>query len=220
MGRSHCPDRPASLFLESIFATTMNALSLQSAHSALVDRLREDDASLLLQGLGITGFALLTVLGAQMEFRLYLWEVPITLQNAAVYASGLYLGARNGMLAQLLYLALGLFLPVFVGDGHGIAYFTGAVTAGYLVSYPIAAAVIGALSQRWKSLSGSTLSTMLGAAIVFSIGVVWLHYAAGHGTWMESIDKGFLRFVAIDLVKVLAVGLLYSGTRAMGSFLK
>ena len=198
----------------------MNALSLQSARSTLVDRLREEEASLLLQGIGVTGFALLTVFAAQMEFRLYLWEVPITLQNAAVYASGLYLGARNGMLAQLLYLALGLFFPVFVGDGHGIEYFTGAVTAGYLVSYPLAAAVVGALSRRWKSLSGSTLSMVLGAGLVFGIGVVWLHYAAGHGTWMESIDKGFLRFVVIDLVKILAVGLLYSGTRSLGSFFK
>jgi biotin transport system substrate-specific component len=38
---------------------------------------------------------------------------------------------------------------------------------------------------------------------------------AGHATWYESIDKGFLRFVVIDLVKVLAVGLLYTGTRAL-----
>lgn len=198
----------------------MNALSLQATHSALVDRLRDEDASVLLQMAGIVSFALLTVLGAQIEFRVYLWEVPINLQTVSVYASGLYLGTRNGMLAQLLYLAIGLFLPVFAGDGHGIEYFMGTITAGYLVSYPIAAAAIGALSRRWKSLSGSTLSMMLGAAIVFTIGVVWLHYAAGHGTWMESIDKGFLRFIVIDLVKILGVGLLYSGTRALDGYLK
>jgi biotin transport system substrate-specific component len=32
---------------------------------------------------------------------------------------------------------------------------------------------------------------------------------------MESIDKGWLRFAAIDALKVLAVGLLYTGTRAL-----
>jgi biotin transport system substrate-specific component len=198
----------------------MNALSLRSARSAVVDQLREENASALLQMVGIASFALLTVVGGLLEFRIYLWEVPITLQTAAVYASGLYLGARNGLLAQLLYLTLGLFLPVFAGDGHGIDYFLGAVTAGYLVSYPLAAATIGALSRRWKSLSGSALSMIAGAAVVFGIGVTWLHFAAGHETWMESIDKGFLRFVVIDLVKVLAVGLLYSGTRALDSVLK
>jgi len=140
----------------------INALSLRSAHSAVVDQLREENASALLQMVGIASFAMLTVLGGQLEFRIYLWEVPITLQTAAVYASGLYLGARNGLLAQLLYLTLGLFLPVFAGDGHGVDYFLGAVTAGYLVSYPLAAAAVGVLSNRWKSLSGSALSMLAG----------------------------------------------------------
>lgn len=192
-----------------------NVLSLQSTYSALVDRLREENATALLQGVGVAGFALLTALGAQIQFRIYLWEVPITLQTAAVYASGLYLGWRNGLFAQLLYLALGLFLPVFAGDGHGASYLFGAASAGYLLSYPFAAAVIGALSKQWKSFSGSTLATLIGAAIVFTCGVVWLHYIAGHATWFESIDKGFLRFVLIDLVKVFGVGLLYTGTRLL-----
>ena len=192
-----------------------NLLSLRSPHSALVDRLREEQASALLQAVGVTAFAVLTAVAAQIQFRVYLWEVPITLQTAAVYASGLYLGWRNGLLAQALYLALGLFLPVYAGDGHGVSYLFGVASAGYLLSYPLAAAVIGALSKRWKAFSGSTLASMIGAALIFTGGVVWLHYAAGHSTWMESIDKGFLRFAVIDLVKVLGVGLLYSGTRSL-----
>jgi biotin transport system substrate-specific component len=192
-----------------------NVLPLRSTYTAVVDRLREENASALLQATGVLGFALLTALAAQIQFRIYLWEVPITLQTAAVYASGLYLGWRNGMLAQLLYLTLGLFLPVFAGNGHGPSYLLGAVSAGYLLSYPLAAAVIGALSRRWKAFSGSTLAMLTGAALVFTVGVVWLHYAAGHTTWFESIDKGFLRFVAIDVLKVVGVGLLYSGTRAL-----
>jgi biotin transport system substrate-specific component len=196
-----------------------STLSLQSTRSALVDRLREENASVLLQVAGVVGFALITALAAQVEFRLYLWEVPITLQTAAVYATGMYLGARNGFLAQFLYLTLGLFLPVYAGDGYGLGYLLGAVSAGYLLSYPIAAAAVGALSRRWKSFAGSTLAMVLGAAIIFTGGVVWLHYAAGHGTWMESIDKGFLRFVLIDLVKVVGIGALYAGTRRLGQFL-
>ncbi len=190
-----------------------NPLSLRSSYTTLVDRLREEQASALVQAIGVTGFALLTALGAQIQFRLYLWEVPITLQTAVVYASGLYLGWRNGLLAQALYLALGLFLPVFAGDGYGPGYLFGVASAGYLLSYPAAAAVIGALSKRWKAFSGSTLASLTGAALIFTCGVVWLHYAAGHGSWMESIDKGFLRFAVIDLMKVLGVGVLYSGTR-------
>jgi len=196
-----------------------NVLSLRTTTSAFVDRLREENASMLLQAAGVAGFALLTALGAQIQFRIYLWEVPITLQTAAVYASGLYLGSRNGLLAQLLYLALGLFLPVFAGSGYGPEYLFGVASAGYLLSYPVAAAVIGALSKRWKTFSGGTLAMLVGAAVVFTSGVVWLHYAAGHATWFESIDKGLLRFVAIDVLKVVGVGLLYTGTRALDRYL-
>ena len=193
-----------------------NLLSLRSPHTARVDLLREEHASVLAQVAGVVGFALLTALAAQVNFRIYLWEVPITLQTMAVYGSGLYLGWRNGLLAQALYLLMGLFLPVYAGSGYGPEYLFGAVSAGYLLSYPIAAAAIGALSKQWKSLSGATLSMLVGYAVVFTIGVTWLHVAAGHATWMESIDKGMLRFIVIDLAKIAGLGLLYAGTRAFG----
>lgn len=189
----------------------LGTLSLQSSRHAAVDALRQEHASTAVQVLGIVGFALLAALGAQV--RLYVWEVPITLQTMAVYGSGLYLGWRNGLLSMALYLALGMFLPVFAGDGAGPAYLFGAVTGGYLLSYPLSAAAIGALSRRWNSFSGSTLAMVVGAAIIFSVGVLWLHVAAGHATWLESLDKGFFRFVLIDLAKVLVVGLFYAGTR-------
>lgn len=189
-------------------------LTLRSSRVAIVDALREEHAGALTQAIAITSFALLTALGAHI--RIYLWEVPITLQTAAVYASGLYLGWRNGMLAQLLYLAIGLFLPVYAGEGSGAAYIAGSLNGGYLIGFPIAAALTGLLSRQWKSLAGASISAMIGALVLFAVGVTWLHYAAGHVTWLESIDKGFLRFLSIDAAKVMLIGLLYAGTRRIG----
>lgn len=189
-------------------------LSLRSSRSAWVDRLRSDDASAALQALGVVGFALITALAAQSQARIYLWEVPITLQTLAVYGSGLYLGWRNGMFAQFLYLSLGMFFPVFAGDGSGPEYLLGLMSAGYLLSYPIAAAAIGLLSEKWNSLSGSVLSTIVGATIIFTSGVVWLHYIADHASWYTSIDVGFLRFAVIDAAKILFAGIIYAGTRS------
>lgn len=188
-------------------------LKLHAPQRALVDGLRQEQASTLVQVLGVVGFALLTALGAQV--RLYVWEVPFTLQTLAVYGSGLYLGWRNGLLAQALYLTLGLFWPVYAGDGYGPAYLFGAVSAGYLLTYPAVAALVGALSKRWNSLSGSLLSMIAGSLLLFAGGVLWLHFAAGHATWFESIDKGWLRFAPVDLAKILFVGLAYTGTRAI-----
>ncbi|MEX0821270.1 MAG: biotin transporter BioY [Rhodothermales bacterium] len=188
-------------------------IRLTAPAPSLVDALREERASALVQVLSIAGFALLTAAAAQV--RLYVWEVPFTLQTLVVFGSGLFLGWRNGMLAQLLYLAMGLFLPVFAGDGYGLGYLLAAVSAGYLFAYPLTAAVVGWLSKRWNSLTGSTVSMMAGSLIFFASGVIWLHFVAGHATWMESIDKGFLRFIPIDLAKILLVSMLYTGSRRM-----
>lgn len=184
---------------------------LQAASLSTVDLIREERATVAIQVLSVIGFALLTVLGAQI--KIFLWEVPVTLQTVAMYGSGMYLGWRNGMLSQLLYIALGMFLPVYAGDAFGFAYLFAAPSAGYLLAFPLAAAAVGLLSRRWNSLSGSLLCLLAGSAIVFTIGVTWLHFAAGHASWLESIDKGWLRFVTFDLLKIGLVAAVYSGTR-------
>lgn len=184
---------------------------LRSSRTAVVDRLRSTEASGTLQAVSVVTFALLTAAAAQAQF--YLWEVPITLQTAAVYGSGLFLGWRNGLISQLLYLTLGLFLPVFAGERYGPAYLLAAASAGYLLAAPLGAALTGWLSEYWNSITGSMVAMAAGALVVFTLGVVWLHYAAGHLTWFESIDKGFLRFIPIDLAKIVGVSVLYSGLR-------
>ena len=186
-------------------------LSLCSPRTALVDRLREEQASAAVQVLGVVGFALLTALGAQA--RVYIWEVPFSLQTLAVYGSGLFLGWRTGALAQLCYLTAGLFLPVFAGDGHGTAYLFGAASGGYLLASPFAAAAAGALSRRWKTLPGSVLAMLAGSVVLFTGGVIGLHYAMGHASWSTSLMRGWVAFIPVDLAKILFVGLVYSGTR-------
>ena len=156
------------------------SLSLRSSQVSAVDALRTDSASLTTQLVGIIGFAALTALGAQ--FKIYVWEVPFTLQTLAVYGSGLYLGWKNGLLAQALYLMIGLFFPVYAGEGFGPAYLFGAVSAGYLLAYPLSAAAIGFMSKRFNGLSGSVLSMMAGSLVLFTFGVTWLHFAADHTT--------------------------------------
>ena len=187
------------------------SLSLRSPRTALIDRLREEHASAAVQVLGVVGFALLTALGAQA--RVYLWEVPFSLQTLAVYGSGLFLGWRTGALAQLFYLGVGLFLPIFAGDGHGTAYLFGAASGGYLLAYPFAAATVGVLSRRWKTLPGSVLAMIAGSVVLFTGGVIGLHYAAGHATWGTSLMRGWIAFIPVDLAKILFVGLVYSGIR-------
>ena len=57
----------------------------------------------------------------------------------------------------------------------------------------------------------------VGAAVLFTCGVAWLHVAAGHATWWESFVKGCLLFVAWDLAKVWLVAGGYAGLRRLAA---
>ncbi len=188
----------------------MTLLALSSSSPASIDALRSERATFLTQALGVAGFALLTVVGAQI--RIPLWEVPITLQTLAVYGAGLFLGARNGLFSQVLYLALGLALPVFSGSEFGATHLFG-VTGGYLLAMPLAAFVAGALTRKWNTFMGSLLALVASSALLFGIGVTWLHFAAGHDSWQLSIARGWLPFVVLDLAKVGLAALVYSSAR-------
>ena len=189
-------------------------MTVQSARVPWVEALTPGRASVLVQLLAISFFAVATALGAQV--RIYLWEIPITLQTLFVYGSGLVLGARNGFLSMLLYLLLGMFLPVYAGSGHGLTYLTTAVSAGYLFGMPLSAYVIGFLGRRKTSLLGGVVAVTVGSVVLFTCGVLWLHFAAGHTTWWHSIEVGWLRFIGFDAAKVLIVSLTYGSLRRWG----
>ena len=71
--------------------------------------------------------------------------VPITLQTFGVMLAGCVLGPVRGFLAVSLYLLLGAIgLPVFAEHSSGLAVFSGP-SAGYLIAFPIAAALGGFL---------------------------------------------------------------------------
>jgi biotin transport system substrate-specific component len=178
---------------------------------ALADFLSRSDASVALQVAGIVGFAALAALGAHA--KVYLWEVPITLQTVAVYGAGLFLGGRNGFLAMALYLAAGLVLPVFAGGASGLGYLASSASAGYLLAYPLVALLVGRLTDERRGFLASAVTMTLGAMLLFTVGVVWLHVAAQHATWTESIVKGALLFIGWDLAKVWLVAGGYAGLR-------
>ena len=186
-------------------------VTLAARRPALAAWLSRSDASVGVQVAGIVGFAALAALGAHA--RVYLWEVPITMQTVAVYGAGLFLGGRNGFLAMALYLAAGLVLPVFAGGASGLGYLASSASAGYLLAYPVVALLVGRLTDDRRTFLRSALAMTAGAAVLFTAGVAWLHVAAGHATWWESVVKGCLLFIGWDLAKVWLVAGGYARLR-------
>jgi len=81
---------------------------------------------------------------AQVTVPLPFTPVPLTLQNFGVLVVGLTLGARRGFAALLLYLAEGAMgMPVFNPTGPGGVLQLFGPTGGFLMAYPLVAAIAG-----------------------------------------------------------------------------
>jgi biotin transport system substrate-specific component len=153
----------------------------------------------------------LTAAAAQISVPLPFTPVPLTFQPMVVLVGGALLGARLGMASQLFYLALGIAgLPVFAASPtlpQGAARLIGP-TGGYLMAYPIAAFVTGALAERgfdrryWSSMMAMTC----GLAVVFAGGVLWLTRFVPNATIAGALAAGFYPFVIEDVVKLLVAG--------------
>src|SRR5215467_13712612 len=94
---------------------------------------------------------ILTAAAAQVSIPLPFTPVPFTFQPMVVLLGAAALGPRLGMSSQILYLALGIAgLPLFAASPllpQGAARLIGP-TAGFLLSYPLAAFVTGWLAER------------------------------------------------------------------------
>ena len=145
--------------------------------------------------------ALCVAIAAQFVVPVPLSPVPMTLQPLAVLVVGGLLGAAGGVSALVLYIALGaLGLPVFAGGGSGLVHLIGP-TGGYLLAFPVAAGVTGALVRRAPS---SVLRVLLGCAL----GMVLIHLggvaqlALLGGDPRLAVRVGFVPFLTGDLLKV------------------
>lgn len=158
----------------------------------------------LTQILLVIGGSAIIAIAAQIAIPIPFSPVPLTLQPLAVLLVGIALGATRGSAAATLYLLEGAAgLPVFA-QGHGGALWLIGPTAGYLLSYPVAAFVAGWFSERgWGSTVARALAGMLLAlAIIYAGGWAWLAVLAGpRAAW----TMGIVPFVIADLIKV-AIG--------------
>ena len=152
--------------------------------------------------------ALVVALAAQVVVPVPLSPVPMTLQPLAVLAVGGLLGAAGGVSALVLYLLLGAVgLPVFAGGGAGAHHLVGP-TGGYLLAFPIAAGVTGALvGKPPRSVLRVLMACALGMVIIHVGGVAQLALLGGDPALAFRI--GFLPFLTGDLLKVgLAAALI------------
>lgn len=157
----------------------------------------------------VTGAAVLTAAAAQVSVTLPGSPIPFTLQPMAVLLAGVVLGARQGALSQVLYLAAGVtgasafaWSPVLL---PGAARLLGP-TGGFLLAFPVAAAVAGLLSNRGvtRGVVATMAAMAAGLVALYAGGIAWASLFVPAAT-SAGVVATFAPYAMADLVKVALV---------------
>ena len=162
--------------------------------------------------------AALTAAFAQVAVPYPLSPSPFTLQTMGVYLAGLLLGPVWGALALVLYALVGIAgAPVFAGGGAGPGVVAGP-TGGFILTFPVAAAVIGALVHRrveprrldTVSVGLQVGALVVGLVVIYAGGSLWLAFVTNQPLATSVIQNGVV-FVPGDALKAAAVLSLVTG---------
>ena len=155
------------------------------------------------------------------------WPVPMTLQTLAVLLVGGAYGARLGAATAAVYMFEGAMgLPFFAGGKSGLFdgkldYLFIAPSMGYVVGFILAAALVGYLAQKgWiSSLTRMVCAAVIGSAIIYVPGLVWLGYwfvatkgMAPADAASSSIQYGLVPFIVGDVIKSVIAGFALSAS--------
>jgi biotin transport system substrate-specific component len=161
--------------------------------------------------------ALIVALSAQIAIPLPFTPIPFTLQPLAVLLVGAWLGPAEGAGALAIYLAAGAMgAPVFAGGMGGIGRLMGP-TGGYLLAFPVAAAIAGLARSRRRT--GVALACW--AVMIFTLAMAVIHLGGVSQLALLGGDpglafrSGFLPFFVGDLLKVAlaTVAVVAAGSR-------
>ena len=119
--------------------------------------------------------ALMTVGG---KIRINLGPIPFTTQFFFCSVGGMVLGAKRGVIVQIVYLAMGLVgLPVFA-DGGGFGYIFH-LTFGYVVGFVATALICGLISDGVFAKKGmmkfwqAFLAAFAGLLLLYLVGTIY-----------------------------------------------
>ena len=140
-------------------------------------------------------------------------------------------GAQLGAATLLLYAIEGAVgLPFFAGGKSGIFdakldYLLPSGSMGYVVGFILAAWLVGKLVESgWaNSLTKSALATLIGGAVLYVPGLIWLAIWAAKTMNMDAVTAttsalswGLYPFIVGDVIKAVLAGI---GVPAIASWL-
>ena len=187
-----------------------STLPIQVEQTSDIKNIKDTLAGKVLLTVAATG---LVAICAHISLPLYFTPVPLTLQTFAVILIGLTLGPVLGFSAMVLYLAEGAMgLPVFSPHSLGLV----GPTAGFLFSYPLAAAAAGlvvrAIRNQRAQFPAAILGGIAASVFIFAMGAGWLAHML-HLTPYAAWHMAIAPFLPGEVLKVTATATAYTSLR-------
>ncbi len=144
------------------------------------------------------------------------FAVPITAQSLGVMLAGAVLGGRRGFAVLAVFLALvAVGLPLLAGGRGGLGVFV-TPSAGFLFAYPVAAFVVGWLTERGGApyrLSWGIAANIIGGIVVlYAAGIAGIAAVADISVAAAAVSTWI--FVPGDLAKAVVAALVARGVHA------
>lgn len=141
--------------------------------------------------------------------------VPITAQTLGVMLAGAVLGARRAGLALLVFVLLvAVGLPVLSGGRGGLGVLVGP-SGGFVLSWPVAAFVVGWLTERWWHSytipRGVVANIVGGILVVYAVGIPYWALVGELGLAGAALTSSV--FVPGDLLKAVLAAVAAVGVR-------
>ena len=159
-------------------------------------------------------FVALTAVMAQISIPLPFTPVPISFGLVAVYMCGILLTPKQAILTQICYLLIGAVgLPVFSGFRGGVAVLFGA-TGGYLMVYPIMAAIVALtlnsskgiaaeqVQSKWIIFLKSSIAICIAHILLYLGGTIWL-CAITKNSFLAGLALAVFPYIPLDIVKIV-----------------
>ncbi|MDV2682969.1 biotin transporter BioY [Alkalihalophilus lindianensis] len=154
--------------------------------------------------------ALIGALGILPPIVLPISPVPITAQTAGVMLAGAVLGAKYGGMSLVVFVSLvAMGVPLLAGGRGGIGVLLGP-GGGYILSWPIAAFIIGFLVEKYwhkMNIGRFILFNIVGGIIVvYAGGVTYLSFMTGL-PWTTAAFQALI-YIPGDLAKAVLAGVI------------
>lgn len=154
--------------------------------------------------------ALVGVLGMIPPIPLGFIPVPITAQTLGVMLAGCFLGKKTGLISMILFIILVAFgAPLLTGGRGGFSALVGP-SAGYVLSWPVAAFFIGYFTEKvWDNLKTwkvVIVNIIFGVVLVSLIGAPVMALITHTSIWAGLI--GATVFLPGDCIKAVFVAII------------